>query len=117
MFDGCPVAKGVFIARVLAAAPLAGLGEFLKLLFLLNCLWSYLTPPVLTTYTTSFKYLYMERTVLDAIHTATASIEYLVSYVLSMHNLITSGVGITEGSLWDAPPTLIINTFKYTNQM
>lgn len=66
------------MARVLAAASLAGLGEFLKLLFLLDWLWSYLTPPVLTTYETSVKYLnYMERTVLDAIHAAIDSIEYV----------------------------------------
>lgn len=58
----------------------------------------------------------MQRTVLDAIHVATAFIAYLVSHVLSMHNLITSAAGITEGSLWDTPLTLIINTFKYTNQ-
>lgn len=58
----------------------------------------------------------MQRTVLDAIHAATAFIEYLVSYVLSMHNLVTSAAGMTEGSLWDTPLTLIINTFKYTNQ-
>lgn len=80
MFDSCPVAKGLSIARVFAAASLAGLREFLKLLVLLNWLWFYLTPPFLTTYKTSVKYLnYMERTVLDAIPAATVSIEYLVA--------------------------------------
>lgn len=59
----------------------------------------------------------MERTVLDVFHAATASSGYSVSYVPSTHNSITSAAGITEGSLWDAPPTLIINTFKHTDQI
>lgn len=59
----------------------------------------------------------MERTVLDVIHAATDSIEYLISYTLSMHKSITSAAGITEGSLWDTPPMVLINIFEYINQM
>lgn len=50
----------------------------------------------------------MEKAVLDAIHVATSPVEYLVSYVLCIQNLITSAAGITNSSLWDTPTTLII---------
>jgi len=117
MFDSCPMAKGVSLARVFEAASLTGFREFLRLLLLLNWLWFYLTPPVFTTHKASVKYLnYMESTVLDAMHAATSSTEYFV-YVLSVHSLITSAAGITEGNFRDTPPTLKTNTFKYTNKM